>query len=136
LIFQSHDKKGVKCGETKQMYMCQMVYRKGLAFYPHKERNDGVKTEANLQGAQGQLQRTFPFKTRELQRTFPFKTRAYVISKPRMNIFVLQNLSTSIARWSSGRCGQGVRHSTRIFRGNGAILRSIRSSGIAFSFLP
>jgi hypothetical protein len=107
------------------MYMCQMVYRKGLAFYPHKERNDGVKTEANLQGAQGQL-----------QRTFPFKTRAYVIFKPRMNIFVLQNLSTSIARWSSGRCGQGVRHSTRIFRGNGAILRSIRSSGIAFSFLP
>ena len=107
------------------MYMCQMVYRKGLAFYPHKERNDGVKTEANLQGAQGQL-----------QRTFPFKTRAYVISKPKMNISVLQNFSTSIARWSSGRCGQGVRHSTRIFRGNGAILRSIRSSGIAFSFLP
>jgi hypothetical protein len=55
-----------------------MVYRKGLAFYPHKERNDGVKTEANLQGAQGLL-----------QRTFPFKTRAYVIFKLTMNIFAL-----------------------------------------------
>jgi hypothetical protein len=62
LILQSHDKKGVKCGETKQMSMCQMVYRKGLAFYPHKERNDGVKTEANCSTRRDCYSERFPSK--------------------------------------------------------------------------